>query len=164
MHRCTPAPVLLPALASDLVSPTAIPPRRRWLAALGLWALAAPALAQMSSFPGNRRLFPDATLRGRLRIDQPGQALVNGERRLHLAPGFRLFSPQNTLVMPHTVLGQTFTVNYLIEPSTGYLLTAWVLTADETAQPGKGDPGERNFQFASEQPPTVNGPGPSNTP
>ena len=163
MHRCPPA-FLRPA--DVLATPTLTPalPRRRWLSALGLLALAAPALAQMSPFPGNRRLFPDAALRGRLAIDAPGQALVNGERRLRLAPGFRLFSPQNTLVMPHTVLGQTFTVSYLIEPSTGYLLTAWVLTADETAQPGKGDPGERNFQFASEQQPTANGPGPSSAP
>ena len=156
MHRCT--------LANVLATPTPVMPRRRWLSALGLLALATPALAQMPPFPGNQRLFTDAALRGRLVIDTPGQALVNGERRLRLAPGFRLFSPQNTLVLPHTVLGQGFTVNYLIEPSTGYLLTAWVLTPEETAQPGKGDPGGRNFQFASEQLPTANGPGPSGTP
>lgn len=150
MHRCSPA-------SPPFTAPSH--PRRRWLAALGLLACAGPALAQLSAFSGSRRQFPEAALRGRLTIDTPGQALVNGERRLHLAPGFRLFSPQNSLVMPHTVLGQNLTVNYLVEPSTGYLLTAWVLTPEETAQPGKGDPGGRNFQFASEQTPATGGMG-----
>ena len=64
-----------------------------------------------------------------------------------MAPGMRLFSPQNSLVMAHTVLGQTFKVNYLIEPSTGMLQSAWILSQGEADQPRKGsDSVERNYR------------------
>ena len=50
----------------------------------------------------------------------------------------RLFSPQNTLIMAHSVLGKTFKVNYVLEVSTGMLHAAWILTEGEAAKPLKG--------------------------
>ena len=50
----------------------------------------------------------------------------------------RLFSPQNTLIMAHTVLGKPFKVNYVLEVSTGMLHAAWILTEGEAAKPFKG--------------------------
>ncbi|MBY0454189.1 MAG: hypothetical protein K2Q11_04805 [Burkholderiaceae bacterium] len=98
-----------------------------------------PAGAQTTAVPlslGAERNFPDAALRGKLVVTSSGQAEINGTA-IRMAPGMRLFSPQNTLVMLHTVLGQSFTVNYLIEHSTGMLITAWILSSSEAAQPRK---------------------------
>jgi hypothetical protein len=99
---------------------------------------------------GGVRNFPDASLRGNLTIQVGSQAVLNG-REVRMAPGMRLFSPQNTLVMLHTVQGQTFKVNYLIENSTGMLLSAWILTEGEAAQPRKGsDTIDYNFRTDSD--------------
>ncbi len=91
------------------------------LCAAGPLAIA-PAAAQgtvQGSMSGMRN-FPDAALRGSLVITGASDAEING-RTIRMAPGMRLFSPQNTLVMMHTIKGQQFTVNYLIENSTGML-------------------------------------------
>ena len=111
---------------------------------LGVWGLALalaaalaapPVLAQQVPFGlGNVRKFPEAALRGKLSIMSTVDAELNS-RAIRMAPGMRLFSPQNSLVMLHTVIGQSFKVNYVIEPSTGMLLTAWILTEAEAAQP-----------------------------
>lgn len=107
---------------------------------------ALPAAAQVQPGLGSMRNFPDAALRGTLAVHAGSDAVLNG-RAIRMAPGMRLFSPQNTLVMAHTVQGQTFKVNYLIEPSTGMLLTAWILTEGEAAQPRKGsDTVDRNYR------------------
>lgn len=105
-----------------------------------------PASAQVQSALGGMRTFPDAALRGTLTITAASDATLNG-RAIRMAPGMRLFSPQNTLVMAHTVLGQSFRVNYLIEPSTGMLQTAWILSQGEAEQPRKGsDTVDRNYR------------------
>ena len=104
------------------------------------------ATAQVQSALGGVRTFPDAALRGTLTITAGSDATLNG-RAIRMAPGMRLFSPQNTLVMAHTVLGQSFRVNYVIEPSTGMLQTAWILSQGEADQPRKGsDTVERNYR------------------
>lgn len=105
-----------------------------------------PASAQVQGALGVSRTFPDAALRGTLTITATSDATLNG-RAIRMAPGMRLFSPQNSLVMAHTVLGQTFKVNYLIEPSTGMLQSAWILSQGEADQPRKGsDTVERNYR------------------
>ena len=122
------------------------------LAALAgaLLSSALPAAAQVTDGLGASRTFPDAALRGTLTITSVSEAALNG-RAIRLAPGMRLFSPQNTLVMAHTVLGRSFKVNYVIENSTGMLLTAWILSQGEAAQPRKGgDAVERNFRAESD--------------
>jgi len=110
-----------------------------------LWG-SLPASAQVQGALGVSRTFPDAALRGTLTITAASDATLNG-RAIRMAPGMRLFSPQNSLVMAHTVLGQTFKVNYLIEPSTGMLQSAWILSQGEADQPRKGsDTVERNYR------------------
>lgn len=111
---------------------------------LGVWGLALALAAALSAPPlaaqqvpfglGNVRNFPEAALRGKLSVVSTVDAELNGNA-IRMAPGMRLFSPQNSLVMLHTVIGQSFKVNYVIEPATGMLLTAWILTEDEAAQP-----------------------------
>ena len=113
-----------------------------------------PVLAQAQApalpAPGAMRNFPEAALRGTLHIDASGQAHIN-DKAIQMAPGLRIFNPQNALVMRHSVLGQTFTVNYLIEKSTGWLITAWILSKAEVAQPRPGSTDvQRNYQFESD--------------
>ena len=96
------------------------------------------------------RNFPDAALRGTLTLNSLTEATLNG-RSIRMAPGMRLLSPQNTLVMLHGVLGQSYKVNYVIENSTGMLLTAWILTKGEADVPRKGsDTVERNYRTESD--------------
>ena len=122
------------------------------LAIAGLWAsvpAAAQAPVQMPA-PGAMRNFPEAALRGTLRISDDGQAILNGNA-IQTAPGLRIFSPQNALLMRHSLVGQSFTVNYLIERSTGWLITAWILSKAEIAQPRQGSTEvERNYRFESD--------------
>ncbi|WP_422843869.1 hypothetical protein [Acidovorax sp. M2(2025)] len=128
-------------------------PRSRGLLAglacsLALCAL--PAAAQVQPGLGGVRTFPEAALRGNLTLNSATEATLNG-RTIRMAPGMRLLSPQNTLVMIHSVLGQSYKVNYVIENSTGMLLTAWILTQGEAEQPRKGsDMVERNFRAESD--------------
>lgn len=146
MNRCQPTPLPLRPRRATL-----------WLAALCAAAslAGAPAAAQntVQGSMGGMRNFPDAALRGTLVITAASEAELNG-RTIRLAPGMRLFSPQNTLVMMHTVQGKPFTVNYLIENSTGMLLTAWILSNAEAAQKRAGsDSVLQNFRFESDASP-----------
>lgn len=124
-------------------TPTSAPISRRrhaWLVALAcgtLMSVVMPAAAQVEPGLGMNRPFPEAALRGTLTLSTTAEAVLNG-KSIRMAPGMRLFSPQNTLVMAHTVLGQTFKVNYVLEASTGMLHAAWILTEREAAQPRKG--------------------------
>ena len=59
------------------------------------------------------------------------EVVLNGQK-IRTSPGFRLFNDKNQLVFAHTLQGQKFTVNYVIEPSTKWLHQAWILTPDET--------------------------------
>lgn len=98
-----------------------------------LAGISASVQAQMSPVVGAARNFPEAAVRGTLVITGQGMAEING-KAIRMAPGMRLFNAENALLMLHTVIGQKFTVNYLIEPSTGLLWTAWVLSPAEAAQ------------------------------
>ena len=142
MNRCTTTSLL----ASSLTSPTA--PVRKLIAAVACALLCGtlPVSAQVQPGLGGMRTFPDAAQRGTLTLNTASEATLNG-RTIRLAPGMRLLSPQNTLVMMHTVLGQSYKVNYVIENSTGMLITAWILTQGEAEQPRKGsDTVERNYR------------------
>ncbi|RZJ61311.1 MAG: hypothetical protein EON49_05830 [Acidovorax sp.] len=149
MNRCTPAPHSPPASTGRRLHAA------RALAAASLSALAClamPAHAQVQPGLGVVRNFPDASLRGSLTIQGGSDAVLSG-RTIRMAPGMRLFSPQNSLVMLHTVQGQTFKVNYLIENSTGMLLSAWILTEGEAAQPRNGSD-TIQFNFRTDSDPT----------
>ncbi|GAB3357479.1 MULTISPECIES: hypothetical protein [Giesbergeria] len=149
MHCCT--PVTLPSLGGSLRTHVS-----HWSFALALIALVGgltswptPAQAQMLPTAGAARNFPEAALRGTLVVTGQGVAEINGQA-IRMAPGMRLLNPENALVMLHTVVGQKFTVNYLVEQSTGMLLTAWVLSAAEAAQERKGSGVQRNYRFESD--------------
>ena len=142
MNRCT----TTSSPAFSLTSPTA--PARKLIAAVACALLCStlPVSAQVQPGLGGMRTFPDAAQRGTLTLNTASEATLNG-RTIRLAPGMRLLSPQNTLVMMHTVLGQSYKVNYVIENSTGMLITAWILTQGEAEQPRKGsDTVERNYR------------------
>ena len=128
------------------------PLARRLVAGLAFALLGAtlPAAAQVVPGLGGMRNFPDAALRGTLTLNSLTESTLNG-RSIRMAPGMRLLSPQNTLVMLHGVLGQSYKVNYVIENSTGMLLTAWILTKGEADVPRKGsDTVERNYRTESD--------------
>ena len=150
MQRCTSSHAPLPRHRTART-----PQLLALLLATTVGALASgPAIAQAQApalpAPGAMRNFPEAALRGTLHIDASGQAHIN-DKAIQMAPGLRIFNPQNALVMRHSVLGQTFTVNYLIEKSTGWLITAWILSKAEVAQPRPGSTDvQRNYQFESD--------------
>ena len=116
--------------------------RSAWLATLACLALlggaaSTAATAQTVAATGLARTFPANALRGTLNFQDRTTALLNGNA-IQVAPGMRLFSPQNTLVQRHTVIGQTYKVNYVLETSTGMLHAAWILSEAEAAKPLKG--------------------------
>jgi hypothetical protein len=138
MNRCT--VVLSPSSFSAI--------RKIVLASLScaLLLAAQPASAQVPSGTGITRNFPDAALRGTLTVTSAVEGTLNS-KAIRMAPGMRLFSPQNSLVMAHSVIGQKFKVNYVIEASTGMLLSAWILTESEATVPRKGSADvERNYR------------------
>ena len=127
-------------------------------ASMALWlAPAALAQEQAPAVTGSiARTFPEAALRGQVAFTTGtvGTVYLNGNE-IRTAPGFRLFSVHNTLIFQHAVQGQTFTVNYVIEPSTGLLHTVWILTRAEAVLARKGaDAVRRNYGFASDSPTT----------
>ncbi len=107
---------------------------RALAAALALLTGAAwlPAQAQPTAAAAGTRNFPPAALRGTLVIGTMPDVQLNG-KPLRTTPGFRLFSADGRLLMGHTLTGQKLLVNYVIEPSTQWLHTAWVLTPEEAA-------------------------------
>lgn len=125
----------------NTISPSSLPRRGGWLASVAcaalLGAALVPAIAQVPGGMGQNRNFPQAALRGTLTVQDGAMATLNGQP-IRMAPGMRLFSPQNALVMRHTVQGQPLKVNYVIETSTGMLLTAWILTQAEADRPRQG--------------------------
>ncbi len=127
MPRCTPHPFATLRQIARTLAFAAVSTM------IGMAAL--PAAAQNTSplTLGGQRNFPEAALRGVLVVTSATTAEINGNA-VHMAPGMRLFTPQNSLVMLHTTLGQKHTVNYLMEQSTGMLLTAWILSTEEAAQ------------------------------
>ena len=134
MPRCTPLPPL--ALAAMLALPLAIH-------------------AQPAPTPAGQRHFPEAALRGQLTITNSAEARLNNQA-VRLAPGLRIFNPQNALVFAHSLIQQPLKVNYLLEASTGMLLTAWILTDDEARQPRKGsDTVQTNIRTESDTPKTA---------
>lgn len=137
MHRC------IPCLGPSHERPPSPAARLLLTASFAIFgglltSLPAPAQAQMLPTTGAARNFPEAAVRGTLVVTGQGMADVNG-KALRMAPGMRLFNAENALVMLHTVIGQKLTVNYLIEQSTGLLLTAWVLSSAEAAQERKSN-------------------------
>ncbi|GAB1386965.1 hypothetical protein MASR1M59_21130 [Melaminivora sp.] len=113
-----------------------------------LLALPLAAQAQAAPTPAGQRHFPEAALRGNLKVLNQAEAELNGQA-VRLAPGLRIFSPHNTLVFAHQLINQPLKVNYLLEASTGMLLSVWMLTEAEARQPRPGH-GETQSNLRSE--------------
>ncbi len=104
-----------------------------------LMLLSWPALAQPA--PGHR-YFPATALRGDMQVTAPPELMLNG-RPERLAPGARIRSAQNMLVMSAALSGQRLTVHYTREATTGLLLDVWVLSDLELAnRPWPANPRE----------------------
>lgn len=89
----------------------------------------APVQAQTPAATVSRP-FPAHAQYGTLVIGEQFQAYLNGDE-VRVAPGLRIFNPQNQLVHPHLLKGQKLRVNYVVEPATGYVQTAWILAEHE---------------------------------
>lgn len=150
MNRCLSfAPSFAPSFATRLLGACCC--------CAALLAQPAPAAAQTVKPPAgtNVRNFPEAALRGTLVVTSTVEAQVNGKAQ-RMAPGMRLFNADNALVPLHTVIGQSLRVNYVLEASTGMLITAWILNSSEVALKRKGeDTGFFNFSFESDTKPAL---------
>ena len=91
-----------------------------------LAACALPAAAQM------QRIFPADALRGELAVVQPPEALLNG-RPARLAPGARIRSDNNLLMVSGALAGRRLMVHYTLDAA-GQLHDVWVLTPAEMAR------------------------------
>ena len=63
----------------------------------------------------------------------PPEVQLNGQAT-RLSPATRIRGQSNTLVMSATLSGQTWQVNYTLDPYTGLVQDVWLLTADEAAR------------------------------
>jgi hypothetical protein len=113
--------------------------------ALGLALLPAlaPMAAQAQTVVAPQRMVPIPVRARRADITFNGTqfVLVNG-KQAQLAPGVRIFSRQNMLLLYGSLNGVA-TAKYLRERSTGMLMSIWILTDDEIAVPDpKRDPNE----------------------
>ncbi|HPU52286.1 MAG TPA: hypothetical protein PK359_12075 [Burkholderiaceae bacterium] len=97
------------------------------LLALGL---VAPAAAQLRTFPPKTRV-------GKFSMMSFPQALLD-DRQVQLAPGVRILSTSNALVIPSTLTGEQ-TVRYRLDPL-GQMIEIWLLTPAE-ADAARREPG-----------------------
>lgn len=100
---------------------------------LAAWVLVSqPALAL-------DRLFPPIAKRGQLSLENyPTVVLDQKEKRLSAGAWIR--NQNNTIDMPVSLRGQTYTVNYT-ENAQGEIDRVWILSPQEAQQPA---PAERN--------------------
>ncbi len=75
------------------------------------------------------RNFPANAMRGVLTATVYPQIVINGQTMV-LAPGAKIYSRQNTIVMHSTLANTAVVVNYTIDAQ-GYVNRAWILTREE---------------------------------
>lgn len=111
---------------------------------------------QFESELGGRN-FPVGTLRGSFVVVNPPEIQLDG-RAERMAPGGRIRSAQNMLVMPAAVVGQSLLVNYTRDAA-GLVSQVWILTPDEAqAKRASAERPMFNFwPFASSQGPRDDG-------
>jgi hypothetical protein len=97
--------------------------------------------------PGMRK-FPANALRGRLKVVQAPEILIDGKPE-RLSPGSRIRDPQHRLVMSASITGQEFVVNFVRNPL-GELQEVWILTEAEAKQKIKTNTAASNITFASD--------------
>jgi hypothetical protein len=87
-----------------------------------------PAATQNEAANGGRN-FPAGTLRGRFMVMNPPEIQLDGQAE-RLSPGARILGANRMLVMPASITGQNFLVNYTRD-ATGLVREVWILTPDE---------------------------------
>jgi hypothetical protein len=109
-------------------------PARRLCAGALLASMACASLgAAAQGLPSNEtRNFPPQTQFGELLVTAARfpEVEIDG-KTIRTSPGFRLFSPERTLVQAITYPGSKLVVGYVIEPQTQWLHQAWILTKAE---------------------------------
>jgi hypothetical protein len=97
--------------------------------------------------PGLRK-FPDKALRGRMRVTQAPEILIDGKPE-RLSPGSRIRDTQQRIVMSASITNVEFVVNFLRNPL-GEVQEVWLLTEAEARQRIKTNTPATNFSFASD--------------
>jgi hypothetical protein len=99
-------------------------------------------LTVAASLPAQaQRTFERNALRGELVIVAPPEARLNGGS-VRLAPGARVRSPQNLLLLSGSLLEQKLLVHYTLDGQ-GQVQDVWILSAAEAArQPWPKTPAE----------------------
>lgn len=122
MNRCkrTPHALISIALCAFLAPASA-------LFSLNAQAQGIPQ-TQFESEAGGRN-FPVGTLRGRFLMVNPPDIQLDGQAD-RFAPGGRIRSAQNMLVMPAAIVGQSLLVNYTRDAA-GLVSQVWILTPEE---------------------------------
>ena len=92
-------------------------------------ALAASVQVAAAQAPRN---FPATALRGEIVITQPPELLLN-QSPARLAPGARIRSADNLLLLSGAAVNQRLLVHYTLDLH-GHLLDVWVLTPTELAR------------------------------
>ena len=113
MNRCT---ARIPCFLSQ----------RGTLACLAL-LLSVSAWAQMGL-----RSFPSHAQRALMQIMSAPELRLDGVME-RLSPGARIYGRDNLILMPDTLAGRAFLVNYVREPS-GQIYEVWILSDAEAAQ------------------------------
>jgi hypothetical protein len=96
--------------------------------------------------PGLRK-FPEKALRGRMRVTQAPEILIDGKPE-RLSPGSRIRDTQQRLVMSASITNQEFVVNFLRNPL-GEVHEVWILTPLEARQRIPTNTPATNVNFAS---------------
>ncbi len=78
------------------------------------------------------RAFPPNALRGAMSFGDDRQITLNG-KAAQLAPGSHVRNQNNMIVLPASLAGARFLVNYTLEIGEAQVLDVWVLTPDEAA-------------------------------
>lgn len=107
-------------------------PRRTALLTLALLGWGLSPLAHAQNQP---RIFPAKALRGTLVVTQPPLISMDGQAA-QLSPGARIRGTHNALLLSGSLVNQTLTVNYTLEPH-GMVHDVWILTEAEAAEKRK---------------------------
>jgi hypothetical protein len=116
-------------------------------ALLALTGLAWSLTVSAQQPPPGVRQFPAAAKRATLTVQSPPDVLLNGAPE-RLAPGARIRSTTNTLLLSASLLGQTYIVNFVREPQ-GLIKEVWLLNELEVAEKRSGMEPVVNFSFGS---------------
>ena len=91
--------------------------------ALLAFCLAASSWAQV------QRNFPQNAMRGKMAFGEAPQIMLNGDLA-RLAPGARIRDNSNLIIVPSTIAGARFVVNYTVDLG-GQVKDVWILTPAE---------------------------------